>query len=66
MSAKLIRRLYPRLSTCPRCGSRQYQPAGSSGARRFRRCTACGETYPVSPIALECDLGGPTSVAQPL
>lgn len=62
--AVVLRRIFPRKSTCPNCGSTALagRPAVSRGGEiQYRTCRCCRQTYPVAAIAVEVDTGGRTS-----
>jgi len=64
VASRILRRIYPTITSCPACGAQGYKRAGSRGPKCYRRCKACGEVYPVPPAAVEYDLGGKRSVIQ--
>lgn len=57
---EIIRRIYPKRSSCPECGSKDYRRSGNSrsGLILYRTCRNCRVTYRVLPIANEVDRGG--------
>jgi len=59
----ILRRIFPKKSTCPNCTHDRWSRAGYSrgGLLMYRRCTKCKEIYRVAAIAHEEDRGGLTS-----
>lgn len=68
MTETLLRRIFPRKSTCTNCGSTGVRGAVSNsrgGDLQYRTCRGCGERYSVAAIAVEVDAGGSTSTIRP-
>lgn len=61
---KILRRIFPKKSTCPECGLPGHRHNGSSrgGLIQYRRCTNCRADYRVVSCGQEEDRGGLTSV----
>lgn len=65
MTDTVLRRIFPRKTTCSNCGSSRVRgrPATSRGGEiQYRTCGGCGESYSVAAIAVEVDTGAPSSV----
>ena len=63
---RVLRRIFPKKSTCPECGQVGHRHGGNSraGLLQYRRCInpACRATYRVVSCGQEEDRGGLTSV----
>jgi hypothetical protein len=61
---KILRRIFPKKSTCPECGKQGHRHAGNSrgGLIAYRICTNCRASYRVVSCGQEEDRGGTTSV----
>lgn len=67
MTEKILRRVFPLVSTCPECDGKEYRRCGSSrsGDIQYRICKGCRGTYRVLPIGLELDRDGMVSEIRP-
>jgi len=63
---RVIRVIWPTLSTCPWCGSQDYEHSGHRGLLRYRACAGCGRRYKVMAAAQEVDRGAGQSEIVPI
>jgi hypothetical protein len=61
---RILRRIFPKKSTCPECGKTGHRHNGNSrgGLIQYRRCKNCRADYRVVSCGQEEDRGGLTSV----
>jgi len=60
----IVRRIFPSVTKCTRCGLEGHRHSGSSreGVIQYRTCLHCSEKYRVCPIGEERYDGGMQSV----
>ena len=61
----ILRRIFPKKSTCPKCGSTKWRRVSQTAGVELRSCLSCGSAYRVQPAATEVDDGGKVSVVVP-
>ena len=61
----ILRRIFPKKSTCPKCGSTEWVAQSHKADVQYRTCAPCGGAYKVTIIATEQDDGGAWSRVVP-